>query len=112
MTNLSKAKSIMFAAVVIFGAASSVAQWDGAKSGHITGIDVSTNGENYGFRIFIDGTPMCGSGTAEWAYVNKSADNYDALVSLLTSAYISNKTVGLHTTAQGQYCEIGYALFR
>lgn len=113
MTNLSKSKLIVTAAALVFGAASGHAQgWDGAKLGKITGLDVSTDGGNYGVRVFMDGAPMCGSGTVEWAYINKSADNYEVVVSLLASAYLSNKTVAIYTTARGQYCEIGYALFR
>jgi hypothetical protein len=84
--------------------------WDGIKNGKITGVDV-TNAQNFGFRIYMDGTPMCGT-TEGWAYVNKDWDNYDALVSLLTSAYLAGKTVIVHTTKVGSYCEIGYAAFR
>ena len=84
--------------------------WDGVKSGKISGLDV-TNAQNYGFRVYMDGTPMCGT-TENWAYINKSWDNYEAMVSLIASAYLSGKTVVVHTNRVGPYCEIGHVLFR
>lgn len=84
--------------------------WDGVKSGKISGLDV-TQAQNYGFRVYMDGTPMCGT-TESWAYINKDWDNYQAMVSLLTSAYLSGKTVAIYTNKVGSYCEIGYASFR
>lgn len=84
--------------------------WDGVKGGKITGLDV-TNAQNFGFRVYMDGTPMCG--TAEgWAYINKDWDNYQAMVSLITSAYLSGKNVTIYTNKVGQYCEIGYLAMR
>ena len=94
----------------MFFMAGSANAWDGIKPGKITGIDV-TNAQNFGFRIYMDGTPMCGT-TEAWAYLNKDWDNYDAMVSLLTSAYLSGKNVVVHTTKSGVYCQIGYVAFR
>ena len=84
--------------------------WDGIKAGKVSGLDV-TDGQNFGFRIYMDGTPMCGT-TEAWAYANRNWDNYDALVSLLTSAYLTGKQVVVHTTKNGPYCEIHYVAFR
>ncbi len=85
--------------------------WAGVKSGAISGIDV-TSGQNFGLRVYMDGSPMCGEGSAAWAFANKDFDNYDALASLLTSAYMPGKQVGIYTTREGPYCRIGYAIFR
>jgi hypothetical protein len=84
--------------------------WDGIKSGKISGIDV-TDGQNFGFRVYMDGTPMCGTDQA-WGYINKDWDNYDAMVSVLTSAYFNGKTVMLHMVKTGPYCQIHYAVLR
>lgn len=85
--------------------------WDGATTGKIVGLDVVTSGQNFGFRIYMDGRPMCGTSEA-WAYLNKDRDNYDAMVSLLTSVYLTGKNVTILTMKNGIYCEIEYAQFR
>lgn len=74
--------------------------WDGAKSGKITGLDV-TDGQNYGFRVYLDGSPMCGTSEG-WAYMNRDWDNYDAMAALLTSAYLGGKDVTIYTTKVGR----------
>lgn len=85
--------------------------WDGVTTGKIGGVDVVTDGQNYGYRIYMDGKPMCGTSEA-WAYVNRSDNNYDAMVSLLTASYLNGKIVTVYTNKNGPYCAIGYALFR
>lgn len=100
---------VLTVALMLMCSAPSIA-WDGVKSGKISGLDVTT-AQNYAFRVYMDGTPMCGT-TETWAYINKSWDNYEAMVSLLTSAYLSGKTVVVHTTRVGTYCEIGHVYFR
>lgn len=97
------------AASIILSCSTASFAWDGAKGGNISGVEV-TNAQNYGFRVYMDGTSMCGT-AATWAYINKNWDNYEAMVSLLTSAYISGKTVAIYTTRVGEYCEIGHAAF-
>lgn len=87
-----------------------LAQWDGVNSGRISGIDV-TEGQNYGFRVYLDGTPMCGTSEA-WAYMNADWNNYEAAAALLTSAYLSGRSVIVYTTRNGSACEIGYVSFR
>lgn len=100
----------VFAAGLVLGSQSALA-WDGIKSGKVSGIDVVSDGENFGFRVYMDGTPMCGTSQV-WAFINKSASNYDAVVSTLTAAYLSGKITVLHTMKNGEYCEIGYAMLR
>jgi hypothetical protein len=84
--------------------------WAGQKTGKITGIDL-TEGENFGFRLYMDGTSMCGT-TEVWAFMNKSWDNYQATAALLTSAYLTQKNVTVLTYRDGNYCRIGYVQFR
>jgi hypothetical protein len=90
--------------------ASPASAWDGIKVGKISGIDV-TDGQNFGFRIYMDGTPMCGT-TEAWAFQNKDFNNYDAMVSLLTSAYFNGKQVIAYTTKVGTYCRLDYVALR
>jgi hypothetical protein len=108
---MDKAKKI---AVVILSLVSLISSpvhaWDGSKAGKVTGIDL-TGGQNFGFRVYMDGTPMCGT-TESWAYVNKDFDNYDAFVSVITTAYFSGKPITLITTKVGTYCQIGYVQLR
>lgn len=97
--------------VVALSWASPAAAWDGIKTGKVSGIDVVTEGQNFGFRVYMDGAPMCGTSEA-WAFVNRDADNYDAIVSVITSAYLSGKVVTLLTNQSGIYCRIGYVQLR
>lgn len=85
--------------------------WDGIKTGKITGLDVVADGQNFGLRVYMDGTPMCGT-SITWAFMNKSASNYDATVAVLTSVYLAGKTAVVHTMKNGEYCEIGYVMLR
>jgi hypothetical protein len=102
--------ALIGAYVLAFGGQASAQTWDGVKTGKITGID-TTDGVNFAFRVYMDGTPMCGS-SAGWAYMNSSWDNYQATAGLLTTAYISGKQVTIYTVRQGTYCEIHYVAFR
>lgn len=97
--------------VTALACASPATAWDGIKSGKVSGIDVATEGQNFGFRVYLDGTPMCGT-TEAWAFVNKDANNYDAIVSVITSAYLAGKSVTLFTNQAGAYCQIGYVTLR
>lgn len=86
--------------------------WDGTVQGKIAAVQVS-DAENAGFRVSLDnGASLCGTGTANWAYINKSFDNYDVMVSILTSAWLSGKSVTLYTTkeAGSNHCRIGHVL--
>lgn len=84
--------------------------WDGSRAGRITSIEV-TSAANFAFRIYIDGSPMCANGP-NWAYINKSWDNYDAAVALLTAAYLSNKNVFVLSRSVNGFCEIGHLAFQ
>ncbi|MEY4589099.1 MAG: hypothetical protein RL497_1175 [Pseudomonadota bacterium] len=84
--------------------------WDGWEAGVINSIEV-TGAENYGFRIAFKGGPaMCGSGSPNWAYINKSNDNYQTYVSTLLAVALSAKRVIVYTIknpADGQ-CQVGH----
>lgn len=98
-------------AVIIMCASSQAYAWDGVKSGKLTRVDVVTNGENFGFRAFQDGSPMCGT-SEDWGFVNKGDSNYEAMVAVLMSAYMNGKSVTLYSTKEGAYCHIDYAVLQ
>lgn len=85
--------------------------WDGNVTGKITSIQV-TAAENYGFRISIDAlVNLCGAGPLDgFGYINKSNDNYQTYVAILTAAALADKKVQVlmnrHPTTQR--CEIGH----
>lgn len=98
-------KLIVTAALIC--ASSPAYAWD--SSGKITSIHVVTNGDNFGFRVYQDGPPICGT-SEHWGFINKGDSNYDAMVALLMSAYMNGKPVTLLTNQEGQYCHITYAM--
>lgn len=98
-------------AVMLMCASSQAYAWDGMKSGKLTRVDVVTNGDNFGFRVYQDGSPMCGT-SESWGFVNKGDSNYDAMVALLMSAYMNGKSVTVLSTKEGSYCHIGYVVLQ
>ena len=90
------------------------ANWDGTVTGKIKNIDVvSTNGDNFGFRLaLVDNPSLCGNNNT-WAYINKSDDNYDAVVSVLLAAKMAEREVILYSNqASASYCHIGYVTLK
>lgn len=84
--------------------------WDGVETGKIVQIHL-TEANNFGARIYLEGvTAMCGSGSADWAYMNSSYDNYQATLAVLTTAWAAGKSVRLYTNRSGITCEIGYVI--
>ena len=87
------------------------AAWDGSATGTISRIEV-TDGNNYGFRILLDGNPkLCGN-EHNWAYINESDSNYNTFVSVLIAAKAGKQRVRVFTKrkdgAADGYCHIGY----
>lgn len=85
--------------------------WDGAVSGKVAKIDV-TSGENYGFRVYLEGYPkLCGN-DHNWAYLNETNSNYKTYVAVLLSAKAAKQDVVIYTNRKGAvangYCNIGY----
>lgn len=85
--------------------------WDGIVTGNIASIDV-TGGNNYGFRVALEGTPaLCGNAHT-WAFVNESDSNYQTFVAVLLAAKAAKQNVTLFTNKTGNepdgYCHIGY----
>ena len=103
-------KKIILALGILISSTANAA-WDGATSGKISVIDV-TSGNNYGFRITLAGAPkLCGNDHA-WAYINESDSNYNVYVSVLLAAKAANYNVTVYTnrkdSAANGYCRIGY----
>ena len=100
-----------FCLVVVALMSSSVNAWDGTTTGHIRTIDV-TSGNNYGFRVSLEGVPaLCGN-SHTWAFLNDTDSNYQTYISVLLAAKAAKMTVTLFTTrvnaAPDGYCKIGY----
>lgn len=100
-------KQLALVAGFVLAASANAQQWDGSNTGKITTIDV-TNAENFGFRVYLDGRPLCTNGPA-WAYLNGSDSNYKTYVSLLMMARAMDRPVLIYTSKdQYGYCKIGY----
>jgi hypothetical protein len=90
-----------------FGFLSSAWAWDGMVRGKVTQLDLVPSDSNYSFRVYLLGYPnLCGS--VNWAYLNDTDSNYNALVAGLMAAKSSNSDVMIYTTLVGGYCHIGY----
>lgn len=98
-------------AIVGLLAAVPAAAWDGEKRGKIAGLDVVSDGGNFGFRVYMNAGSMCQT-SETWAYINSNTNNYEAMVSLLTTMYLAGKEVTILTTRNGVYCEIGFVQVR
>jgi hypothetical protein len=77
--------------------------------GKIATIGVA-DATNYGVRVFLNpGQVMCGTGTPFWAFIPAGFNNYQAMLSLLTTSWIAGKNVVIYTTRTSSgYCEIGF----
>ena len=67
-----------------------------------------TEGNNYGFRVYLNGVSNACTGGPEWAYLNKNDRNYKTYVAALMSAKALGSTVTIYSTLVGGYCHIGY----
>jgi hypothetical protein len=108
-------KKLILLVLLCCTSTSSAFAWDGALVGKIASIDV-TGGNNYDFRIALEGNPsLCGNNNT-WAYINQSDSNYQTYASVLLAAKLSSRDVLIYTrqeTASGQrYCKIGYISLR
>ena len=96
----------IFAAALI---AAPALAWDGSMQGKIAMVELPHQTDNIGLRVYLTGgPPLCGNSYG-WAYVDTSASNYQALVSMLTAIWLAGKTVTLFTVRDPQgYCRIGH----
>ena len=103
-------KGLLFSIMLIFSH-HVIAAWDGDVAGKVKQIQI-TDGNNYGFRITLEGTPkLCGN-EHSWAYVNESDSNYSVYVSVLIAAKAAKQDIRIYTnrkdgSADG-YCHIGH----
>src|ERR1043165_8456819 len=90
----------------IFGSIPAFA-WDGIVSGTVLGFDV-TAGNNFGFRVYLNGvTSMCGN-SINWAYLNEGDSNYKSYVAAVMMAKAQGSSVFIYTTQVNGYCQIGH----
>lgn len=89
----------------------SASAWDGIIVGKIASIDV-TAGNNYGFRVSLEGSPAICGNAHTWAFLNETDSNYQTFVSVLLTAKVSKQNITLYTNRAGAdsagYCHIGY----
>lgn len=102
---------LVFIICCLFSTAS-LAAWDdgqGVKTGVISSVDV-TGGTNYGFRVYLGGSPKMCAGGATWAYLNNTDSNYDVYVSMLLTAFAAGLKVTIfsNTKSGSSFCQIGY----
>lgn len=108
-----KANRIIYLFVFSLMSITSLASWDGVATGLVKRIDV-TSAENLGFRVYLkntsNGADVIQCGVHTMSFLNKSSSNYQAYVSLLLAAKMSQTSVTIHTmTDKGHgYCHIGY----
>lgn len=85
--------------------------WDGSVAGKIHSIEV-TQGNNFGFRITLEGAPkFCGNENS-WAFLNELDSNYQTYVSVLLAAKAAKLDVIIYSTRENVsgYCRIGHIL--
>jgi hypothetical protein len=101
-----RTRSIALAVLWFVGIGSAHA-WDGVASGVVNAVDI-TNGNIYGFRVFVSGvTNMCGSGS-NWAFLNESDSNYKTYVAAILTAKAQGTPVVIYTNSENGYCHIGH----
>jgi hypothetical protein len=94
------------AAILLLTAKAALA-WDGAVSGIPTVIDV-TDGNNYGFRVYVGSQAMCGNAN-NWGYLNSTDSNYSAYVAAILMAKAQGSTLVVYSNRDANgYCHIGY----
>jgi len=99
---------LAMAAGCVASPASAQTAWDGVVTGRVSQID-ATDGNNLGFRVYLDGAPACGTGTPGWAYLNQSFDNYQVVAALVMTAWTTNRRVTLFSIRDTNgWCRIGY----
>lgn len=87
--------------------------WDGAVTGKVAQIDLAEGGTNFGFRVTLENNPLLCTGGSDWAYINSTSTNYQAIASALMLAYSSGKPVTLYTNRDtSNYCKLGYVVLK
>lgn len=85
--------------------------WDGVNSGTIAGFDV-THGQNFGFRLYLNGVSTMCTGGQNWGYLNETDSNYKTYVGILMMAKAQGSSVTVFTNTVNGYCQIGYLVVR
>lgn len=95
--------------LLVFLSLPALSAWDGNRNGEVGRIQI-TAANNYGFRVSLVGLPeLCGSDTADWAYVPHDDTNYQSYLSTLLAAKFAKTEVYLFTTKDANsYCKIGH----
>lgn len=87
--------------------------WDGAFTAKVKQIDLVPADGNYPFRVYLENVSAICSGGPDWAYLNPTDANYQAVVSGLMLAYSSRQTVIVYSNLDTvSKCKIGYVTLR
>src|SRR3954470_15322096 len=81
--------------------------WDGFASGTVTTIQI-TNGNNFGFRINLNGVAAMCTGGPSWGYLNEADSNYKTYVAVLMMAKSQGSAVSVYSNLENGYCHIGH----
>lgn len=87
--------------------------WDGAFTAKVKQIDLAPLNANAAFRVYLENVPAICAGGPDWAYLNPSDANYQAVVSGLMLAYSSGTAVIIYSNLDASsHCKIGYVALR
>lgn len=92
---------------VFLSASSSVLAWDGAYSGKVTRIDI-TSATNYGLRVWLADVPSMCNGGQNWAFLNETDSNYKTYLAAILLAKAQGSSLTVYSTQEGGFCRIGY----
>ncbi|KQV94760.1 hypothetical protein [Rhizobacter sp. Root1221] len=84
--------------------------WDKSSHGTIAVTEV-TAGQNFGYRVWLDGEPALCSNGLGWAYLLETDSNYKTFVAALLMAKAMRNPVTVHTSLQNGYCHIEHIAF-
>jgi len=78
-------------------------------SGKVGTITTRPNDSGASFSIYIVGvSSFCTGDTYSQGFISATDQNYDAMVSTLLSAFMSNRMVSVTSSLSGSLCKISY----
>lgn len=88
--------------------------WDGTNRAKVSKLDIAPGGDPRTVRVYLEGSlKLCGNDFT-WAYIGENTAGYDAVVSALLAARVSQKPITIYANQNPDdhnYCYIGYVSF-
>ena len=82
--------------------------WDGVTTGNVLQIDAATFPSFGQLRVYLSGA-LCGTGSANWAYVNTTDVNYSLYAATILSAQAQGLQIIVYANKDSNgYCQMGY----